>query len=215
MRGREKEKLDAREWERLNGLHFYERLLWRGGARYVAGVDEAGRGPLAGPVVAAAVVLEGELFLPGLDDSKRLTARRRCDLAREIRARASSWAVAFVPPAYITEHDVLAAAFRAMTLALGHLPVTPDHVLVDGRAIPGLELPQTPLVRGDSRSAAIAAASILAKTERDALMELYARVWPEYGFEAHKGYPTPAHRRALARYGPCPIHRLGFRGVGR
>jgi ribonuclease HII len=210
MRGK---KLNEKEWFRLIKLHFFEQVLWRGGADLVAGVDEAGRGPLAGPVVAAVVVLDQELLLTGLNDSKKVSPGRRILLAQEIKMRAVDWAVGVASPRDIEEFNIQEATYRAVKQALKQLSVVPDHLLVDGWAIPGLELPQTPLVKGDCRSAAIAAASLLAKTIRDELMKFYARLYPEYGFEKHKGYPTKEHLEALRRYGPCPLHRRNFRGV--
>ncbi|HAA90216.1 MAG: Ribonuclease HII [Thermoanaerobacterales bacterium 50_218] len=206
-------KLDEKEWLRLIKLHFFEQVLWRGGADLVAGVDEAGRGPLAGPVVAAVVVLDQELLIPGLNDSKKVNPGKRDLLAQEIKMKAVDWAVGIVSPRDIEEFNIQEATYQAVRKALKQLSVVPDHLLVDGWAIPGLEVPQTPLVKGDCRSAAIAAASLLAKTTRDELMKFYARFYPEYGFEKHKGYPTKEHLKALQRHGPCPLHRRNFRGV--
>lgn len=189
----------------------FERRAWARGFAQVAGVDEVGRGPLAGPVMAAAVILPPDACLPGLDDSKRLTPRQREALAPLIRAAAVAWHVAAADVAYIDQHNIARAAFQAMRLAVEGLAVPPDFLLVDGFRIPGVVYPQEAIVGGDHLSMAIAAASVLAKVERDRLMDEYGLVYPGYGFEIHKGYPTPAHREAIRRLGPCPIHRLSFK----
>ena len=177
------------------------------------GVDEAGRGPLAGPVVAAAVILPPGTSLSGLNDSKKLSPRRRERLAAEIRATALAWAVAEASAAEIDEWNILRATLRAMARAVAALPLTPDEVLVDGNQAPALEVPVRTIIGGDALEPAIMAASILAKTHRDArLVALDAR-YPEYGFARHKGYGTAAHLAALARLGPCPEHRRSFAPV--
>ena len=177
------------------------------------GVDEAGRGPLAGPVVAAAVILPPNTPLSGLNDSKKLSPRRRERLAAEIRATALAWAVAEASAAEIDEWNILRATLRAMARAVAALPVMPDEVLVDGNQAPALEVPVRTIIGGDALEPAIMAASILAKTHRDArLVALDAR-YPEYGFARHKGYGTAAHLAALARLGPCPEHRRSFAPV--
>ncbi|RMF85791.1 MAG: ribonuclease HII [Nitrospirae bacterium] len=178
----------------------------------LAGVDEAGRGPLAGPVVAAAVVLPEGVRFPGLDDSKRVAPRARERLYEAITGAARAWAVGQASPAEIDRMNILEAARLAMVRAVAGLGVAPGLVLVDAMELP-LPLPQVALVKGDRRSAAVAAASIVAKVTRDRIMEGYGRTYPGYGFEVHKGYPTRAHKEAVARLGPCPIHRRSFRGV--
>ncbi len=203
-------RAEAAAQRRLETLLTRERELWSGGRLRVAGVDEAGVGPLAGPVVAAAVVFPPGVGLSGVDDSKRLSPRRRGDLAEAIRAKASGWAVARVEPHEIDRWNIYQASLEAMRRALLALPEPPDHVLVDARRVPRIELPQEPIVGGDARCHVIAAASILAKTERDRLMVEYDGVFPGYGFAAHKGYPTESHREAIRRLGPCPIHRRSF-----
>jgi len=176
------------------------------------GVDEAGRGPLAGPVVAAAVILPRDFHLPGLDDSKLLSPRKRSLLAGEIRRQAVAWALAVVGPALVDGLNVRRAAELAMLRAVTALSPPPELVLVDGSStIPGCPYPQEPWVKGDRRVAAIAAASILAKVYRDGLMEELSLLYPGYGFEVHRGYPTPAHREALQILGPTPLHRRSFR----
>jgi len=200
----------ARIARRLEALLARERELWAEGLAHVAGVDEAGVGPLAGPVVAAAVILPPGLGLEGVDDSKRLTPRRREKLAEEIRERAVAWHVASADPGEIDRANIYQAGLLAMRRAVEGLATRPDRLLVDARVVPGLEIPQERWVRGDASCHAIAAASILAKTARDARMEAYDREFPGYGFAAHKGYPTAAHRDAIRRLGPCSIHRRSF-----
>lgn len=201
------------EKTRLSRLYSPERDLWSVGCQRIAGIDEAGRGPLAGPVVAGAVILPGGIWLPGLNDSKRLSPRQRTELAKLIQERAAAWAVAEVDAAYIDQYNIRQAALEAMRRCVLALPVSPDYLLVDGMVIPQLPIPQAGLIRGDSRSASIAAASILAKVARDGLMERWDAVYPGYGFARHKGYGTPEHLTALACLGPSPIHRFSFAPV--
>jgi ribonuclease HII len=186
------------------------------GAR-LAGVDEAGRGPLAGPVVAAAVVFGGEAPPAGLADSKTLAPAARERLAREIRGAALSWAVAWADPAEIDRLNILEASMLAMQRAVLGLGVRPEHVQVDGNRCPrlahGLGCTVEAIVRGDGRIPSISAASILAKVARDAMMVAMDARYPGYGFDRHKGYPTAEHLAALASLGPCPIHRRSFRPV--
>jgi len=179
-----------------------------------AGVDEAGRGPLAGPVAAAAVILpEGFSALGALDDSKKLTARRRSELAAIIRAEAVV-AVALAEPAEIDRLNVLHASMAAMTRAVAGLALAPGSILIDGNRIPpGLAARARAIVGGDASEPAIAAASIIAKTVRDAIMTAAHARFPAYGFDAHKGYPSPVHKTALEKYGPCPLHRLSYAPV--
>ncbi|MFO1293440.1 MAG: ribonuclease HII [Rubrivivax sp.] len=179
----------------------------------VAGVDEAGRGPLAGPVVAAAVILDELRPIQGLADSKALTPRRRERLFDEIRAHALCCAVAEASAEEIDGLNILQATLLAMQRAVAALRLTPQRVVVDGNRRPALPMPCAAVVRADARVAAVAAASILAKVHRDRLcVELHAR-WPQYGFDAHKGYPTPAHLEALRAHGPCAQHRRSFAPV--
>jgi ribonuclease HII len=192
------------------GRFLFERRLWAAGHRRIAGVDEVGRGPLAGPVVAAAVVLRPDAFMPGLDDSKRLTPRQREGLAAAVRAQAQAWCIAEVDVEEIDRINIARAAFLAMRRALAGLGVAVDHVLVDGFRIPGYGGGQTAIVGGDHLSNSIAAASVLAKVHRDERMRAWDRVWPGYGFARHKGYATPEHLAALERLGPCPLHRRSF-----
>ena len=196
----------------------HERELLARGCRRLAGVDEAGRGPLAGPVVAAAVVFPVAWILEGipvplreLNDSKQVSESRREEFFRWLTDHAEiQFHIAESSPAEIDAVNILQATHRAMNRALEHLKPAPDHVLVDGLSVKSMRLPQTPLVKGDSRSYSIAAASILAKVTRDRVMQEAEAQWPGYGFARHKGYPTADHLEALRRLGPCPIHRRSF-----
>lgn len=191
----------------------YEREAWRSGLPHVAGVDEAGRGPLAGPVVAAAVILNPECRIKGLDDSKLLTPARREALFDRILEHAAAVGTGIADPETVDRLNILEATRLAMLEALAKLAPRPDLVLIDAVSLSTLTCPQKSLVKGDRRSASIAAASIIAKVTRDRLM-LEADVrFPQYGFSRHKGYPTPEHLAALRRHGPCPIHRRTFHGV--
>ena len=180
-----------------------------------AGVDEAGRGPLAGPVAAAAVILRTTAPIAGLRDSKQLTAARRESLAAEIRALAVAWAVGWADAAEIDRINILRASLLAMQRAVMALAVRPARVLVDGNVCPRLPCPVQACVQGDRSVAAISAASILAKVERDAFMCRLDAEFPLYGFALHKGYPAPAHLQALISHGPCSIHRRSFAPVRR
>ena len=179
----------------------------------VAGVDEAGRGPLAGPVVAAAVILDPLQPVGGLDDSKRLSAARREALYEQIRRQALAWSIVQIAPAQIDELNILRATLLGMRQAVEGLSPPPRLVLVDGNRAPDLACETRTIVGGDALEPAISAASILAKVERDRLMIEYHRRHPCYGFDCHKGYPTPDHLRRLAEFGPCEIHRKSFAPV--
>jgi len=183
----------------------------RKGRLLLAGVDEAGRGCWAGPVVAAAVVLPEQWCPVGLDDSKRLTPRRRESIYEEIRASALAWGACAVSCLEIDRTDILRATLLGMTRAVARLEPAPDLVLVDGNRAPDLPYQVETLVGGDGRSACIAAASVVAKVLRDRIMVAWDRHFPAYGFARHKGYGATAHREAIARHGPCPQHRLSFR----
>nr|WP_326185721.1 ribonuclease HII [uncultured Oscillibacter sp.] len=196
-------------------LWIYEREQWDSGFQTVCGVDEAGAGPLAGPVYAAAVILPRKLDIPGLNDSKQLTEKRREALYDIITAQAVAWSVARVEAAEIDELDILNARMLAMTRAIGGLSVKPDMALIDGNRDHGsrcaIETPHVTIVRGDGKSASIAAASILAKVSRDRYVsgELHD-LYPQYQFAKHKGYGTKLHYEMLDQYGPCPQHRATF-----
>lgn len=179
----------------------------------ICGVDEAGRGPLAGPVVAAAVILDPAAPIDGLMDSKKLSARRREVLAEQIRGRALAWAVAHASVEEIDRLNILQATFLAMQRAVGGLETFPTRVLIDGNQCPELAIPTEAIVKGDSKVAAISAASILAKTARDDVMRELDRQYPEYGFARHMAYGTKAHLEALHRYGPSPCHRRSFKPI--
>jgi len=204
------ETANRRAGQRLRHLLERERELWAEGLERVAGIDEAGMGPLAGPVVAAAVVFPPGLGLRGVYDSKQLTGVQRARLAVSIREAAAAWTVVRVEPAEIDTLNIYRAGMVAMRRAIDQLDPAPEYLLVDGRKIQGLNIPQETIVKGDARCHAIAAASILAKTTRDGLMQDYDTQYPGYDFAAHKGYATESHRQAIRRLGPSPIHRKSF-----
>ena len=188
----------------------YERRLWKLGVDAVAGVDEAGVGPMAGPVVAAAVVFAPEIFISGVHDSKQLTHERREELFTPIRDRAIAVGVGIAEVNEIDRLNIYWATMSASRRALSALNLAPGHVLVDGRLIAGLQLPQTRIVGGDRKSFCIAAASIVAKVTRDRMMVDLDAIYPGYGFAQHKGYCTSEHMQSLAKLGPSPIHRRSF-----
>jgi ribonuclease HII len=198
---------------RLALLAAPERELAVRGYRLIAGVDEVGRGCLAGPVVAASVVLPSGFWWPGIDDSKKLEAGEREALAEIIRRCAVACAVATVSTAEVDALGIGGASLAAMRRSLEDLSPQPEVVLTDAFRVPGYARPQVPMIKGDARSISIAAASIVAKVHRDALMDDLARKFPAYGFDRHKGYAVAEHREAIARFGPCPEHRLSFHGV--
>ena len=191
-------------------LWLYEREAFDAGIKLVCGVDEAGRGPLAGPVCAAAVILPPGLEIPGLNDSKKLTDKKRRELYDIMIEQAVSYGIAFASEQEIDEINILQATFLAMERAIQQLSPQPELALIDGNRTKDFGLPVSTIVKGDSLSASIAAASILAKVTRDRLMEEYDAQYPQYGFEKHKGYETKAHDEALLEHGPCPIHRMTF-----
>lgn len=192
---------------------FFEETLRRRGFRAVAGVDEAGRGPLAGPVAAAAVILPEKVDLPGLNDSKQLSEKDRERLFYLIRSQALAIGFGLASPKEIDEVNILQATVKAMALAVHRMQIPPDYLLVDGITPVPLPTPQETLKKGDSRSLSIAAASVVAKVVRDRIMLGYDRRYPGYGFAAHKGYGSARHLEAIARLGPSPLHRRTFRGV--
>ncbi|MEE9170631.1 MAG: ribonuclease HII [bacterium] len=193
-----------------NDRLFHERRLRREGFTRIAGIDEAGRGPLAGPVVAAAVILPIDNVVPDVNDSKQLTDEKRRTLLEELRKKASSIGLGIVWEKDIDRINILQAALRAMSMAVGNLWEAADYVLVDGNRGPELTIPSLTIVAGDETCYSIAAASIIAKVARDDIMIEFDRVFPEYGFASHKGYSTEEHRAAIQRHGPCPIHRRSF-----
>jgi ribonuclease HII len=195
---------------RLAAMRHFELLLWKSGVHDIAGVDEVGMGPLAGPVVAAAVMFPPETDIARVDDSKKLDAPTRAELALEIRAKASGLGVGVASVEEIDTINIYHAGLLAMRRAVEALPRRPQHVLVDARTVPGVEVPQNTFNKGDGINFSIAAASIIAKTVRDRMMEALDREYPGYGFAAHKGYGTPEHRQALQKLGPSAIHRKSF-----
>ncbi|SET75552.1 ribonuclease HII [Lacrimispora sphenoides] len=207
MRKLTEEKLQA-EQDRLEIMKEFERQYED--HILVCGIDEAGRGPLAGPVVAGAVILPRACEILFLNDSKKLSEKRREALFEEIQEKASAFAVGVVGADRIDEINILQATYEAMRLAIAKLGAEPEVLLNDAVTIPGVTASQVPIVKGDSKSVSIAAASIMAKVTRDHMMEEYDKLFPEYGFAKHKGYGTAAHIHALKEFGPCPIHRRSF-----
>ena len=201
---------DSAERTRLDAMLNFERVLWRAGVQHIAGVDEVGMGPLAGPVIAAAVVFPPHTELAGIDDSKRLDVEQRVEAERRIRGAATGIGIGRAEVAEIDTLNIYHAGLLAMRRAVEALPMRPQHVLVDARSIPGVDVPQNCFDKGDGLDFSIAAASIVAKVYRDRLMDELAREHPEYGFERHKGYCTPEHQEAIRRVGPCTIHRKSF-----
>lgn len=204
---KKQERLQA-EYARLEAMLAYEREYESCGL--ICGIDEAGRGPLAGPVVAGAVILPKDCRILYLNDSKKLSEKRREELFDEIKEKAVAWSVGMASPARIDEINILQATYEAMREAVRGLHPQPQLLLNDAVRIPDIELPQVPIIKGDAKSLSIAAASVLAKVTRDRLMREYDAVMPEYGFAAHKGYGSAAHIEALKKYGPSPIHRSTF-----
>ena len=201
------EKLE-KELARLEQMREYENTY--AACAYICGIDEAGRGPLAGPVAAGAVILPKDCRLLYLNDSKKLSEKRREELFVQIKEQAVAWSVGIVGPERIDEINILQATYEAMRQAIAGLGVKPDILLNDAVEIPGVDIMQVPIIKGDAKSVSIAAASIMAKVTRDHMMEEYDQLFPEYGFAKHKGYGTAAHIQAIAELGPCPIHRRSF-----
>ena len=187
-----------------------EQSWFERGYQTICGVDEAGRGPLAGPVCAAAVILPPNVQIPGLDDSKKLSDKKRRELFPIIKEQAIAYGIGFADHTLIDEINILQATFCAMEQAITNLSVKPDLALIDGNRERDFGIPVQTVVHGDSLSASIAAASVLAKVTRDDLMMDLAQQYPQYGFEVHKGYGTKVHYQALEKFGPCPIHRMSF-----
>ena len=194
-------------------LWFFEKKAFKNGYANIAGIDEAGRGPLAGPVVAAAVILPESLPVSGITDSKKLSPKKRAVLFDKIIEQAVSTGIGIVSPSEIDRINILEAARLSMALAVENLSVQPEYLLIDGIFTIPSKVPQEPIPKGDALSISIAAASILAKVTRDRLMQAYHQDYPQFGFSRHKGYPTKAHKDAIRKYGSCPIHRRSFKGV--
>ena len=207
MRTLKGEKLEL-ELKRLEAMRAYEKEY--DACSFICGIDEAGRGPLAGPVVAGAVVLKKDAQILYLNDSKKLSEKRREERYLEIQEKAVSWAVGIAGPERIDEINILQATYEAMREAVSKLSVPPDILLNDAVTIPGLDIPQVSIIKGDAKSVSIAAASVMAKVTRDHMMAQYGELYPQYGFAKHKGYGTAAHIAALKEFGPCPIHRRSF-----
>lgn len=205
-----KKRLEAieKEKERMKVMFSFEREY--SDYEYICGIDEVGRGPLAGPVVAGAVILPKDCDLLYLNDSKKLTENKREELYEKIMESAVSAAVGYGSPERIDEINILQADYEAMKEAIGKLSVKPTLLLNDAVTLPDMDIKQVPIIKGDAKSASIAAASIIAKVTRDRMMVEYAKIFPEYGFDSNKGYGSAAHIEALKKYGPCPIHRRSF-----
>lgn len=205
-----KKLTEEEERARVSAMCEIENERRKKGYKYIAGVDEAGRGPLAGPVYAAAVILPEGMLIEGINDSKKLSEKKREELFDVICEKASAYCIAEVSHTRIDEINILNATFEAMNKAVNGLNIRPDYVLIDGNRIKGMELPHETVVKGDAKSISIAAASILAKVSRDRAMYEMARQYPLYGFDKHKGYGTKAHCDAILKYGACEIHRKSF-----
>lgn len=201
---------EEQELLRQQNMMETEKRLWQQGYEMIAGVDEAGRGPLAGPVYAAAVILPKDIRLDGINDSKKLSPKKRDELYDEIIKKAIAYSVCAVPEDVIDEINILNATHLAMNNAVSDLQTKPQYVIIDGNSIKGMELPHETIVKGDAKSISIAAASILAKVSRDRYITKMAELYPEYHFEKHKGYGTKEHTDAILKYGMCPIHRKTF-----
>ena len=206
-------KKNEEESERLEKLKKFENMAYNDGFQMIAGTDEVGRGPLAGPVAAAAVILPQDFYLEGVNDSKALSDKKRRELVNQIKQGAVSWAVALLSPQFIDRENILNASREAMRLAVQALRPAPDFLLVDAIKIPDLQIRQLPIIKGDSLSISIACASIIAKVERDEAMQSYDLMYPQYGLGRHKGYATREHLLALQEFGPSPIHRRSFEPV--
>jgi len=210
VQGRENIMLMETEQERLQRMYDIERDLIKKGYTLVAGVDEAGRGPLAGPVVAAAVILALDTQIIGLNDSKKISEKKRERIYEDIKSNAIAFAYDVIDVQYIDAHNISNATKMAMKNAINKLPVKPEYVLVDALKIPEIDIPQESIIHGDSICACIAAASIIAKVERDKIMQEYDRLYPQYGFNKNKGYGTKEHISSIKKYGFCPIYRKSY-----
>jgi ribonuclease HII len=203
--------IDENEWRRLKSLTVFEQNARQQGFKCIAGIDEAGRGPLAGPVVAAACIIPDDLLIIGIDDSKQLLPKKRQEIYQQIILDPRIiYSVGLIEVEEIDRINILQATIQAMLLAVSGLLKRPDILLVDGLFLPHPEIPSQKIIRGDAQSQSIAAASIVAKETRDRVMREYHTKWPHYGFDQHKGYGTEKHLSALVEHGPCPIHRMTF-----
>jgi ribonuclease HII len=203
---------EKKEKKRLLELVKYEKQARVKGFQLIAGIDEAGRGPLAGPVTACACIIPEGLFFQGINDSKQLCPKKRHELFLKLTSEPSIiYAVAEISHVEIDHINIYQATVKAMKMAVNKLSIKPDYLLVDGMAITHLNIPSEKIIQGDAKSQSIAAASIIAKETRDKLMNEFHEMWPHYGFNEHKGYGTKKHMEAIEKYGPCPIHRLSFK----
>ena len=203
--------MKEREEARLNELKEYENKLHKMGIAYIAGADEAGRGPLAGPVVVGIAIMKEDSFIEGVNDSKKISETKREKLYEQITSEALAWGAGIVDEKEIDEINILNATKKALTQALDSLKIKPERILVDAlEHIDTRGIPYTSIIKGDAKVYSISAASIIAKVTRDRIMRKYDEIYPEYGFVKHKGYGTSAHIEAIKKYGPCPIHRKTF-----
>lgn len=203
--------MKEKEIERLNRLKEFEKKLYSTGLNHIAGIDEAGRGPLAGPVVVGITIMKPDSFIEGVNDSKKISERKREQLYEQITSEAIDWAVGIVDQKEIDEINILNATKKALHMAISNLKVKPDRILVDAlEHIDTYGIPYTSIIKGDAKIYSISAASIIAKVTRDRIMKEYDEIYPEYGFSGHKGYGTAKHIQALKTYGPCSLHRKTF-----
>jgi len=203
--------MKEKEIERLNQLKEFEKGLYKTGLQYIAGIDEAGRGPLAGPVVVGIVIMKPDSFIEGINDSKKISEKKRELIYEQITEEAIDWAVGIVDQKEIDEINILNATKKALTKAITSLKVKPDRILVDAlEHIDTCKIPYTSIIKGDAKVYSISAASIIAKVTRDRIMKEYDEIYPEYGFAGHKGYGTAKHMQAIREYGLCPLHRKSF-----
>ena len=203
--------MKEKEIERLNKLKQFEKNLYETGLGYIAGIDEAGRGPLAGPVVVGIAIMKPDSFIEGVNDSKKISEKKREKLYEQITEEAIDWAVGIVDQNEIDEINILNATKKALHMAISNLKVKPDRILVDAlEHIDTCGIPYTSIIKGDANVYSISAASIIAKVTRDRMLQEYDEIYPQYGFAAHKGYGTAKHIEAIKTYGPCPIHRKTF-----
>jgi ribonuclease HII len=215
---RESKKLLSaeKEWRRLKDLSHFEDLAREKGFHQICGIDEVGRGPLAGPVVACACIIPPNILISGIDDSKKLTSQKREEIFKQLVQDARiTYSIGSIDAEEIDRINIYQATIQAMLLAVSGLEIQPDYLLVDGLKLPHPKIPCEKIIKGDSRSQSIAAASIIAKVTRDRMMLEFDQKWPEYGFSSNKGYGTAKHYKALKEFGPCAIHRLSFDGVPR
>lgn len=203
--------MKEKEIERLNVLKEFENKLYSEGLKYIAGIDEAGRGPLAGPVVVGIAIMKPDSFIEGVNDSKKISEKKRELLYEQITNEAIDWSVGIVDQNEIDEINILNATKKALHMAITNLKIKPDRILVDAlEHIDTCGIPYTSIIKGDAKVYSISAASIIAKVTRDRIMKEYDEIYPEYGFAGHKGYGTAKHIQAIKAYGPCPLHRKTF-----